>query len=255
MVNDVSRAYFYAPSLKPTFVQICAEDFEPGDEHRCGKLLVSMYGTRPTAGNWQRCYTDVLKLNGFTTPPSSTCIFNHPTRRMMVFVHCDDFVSTSSGEELRCLEAALERQFEFKSKTIGHDVGDSTEVNFRYEPDLRHAELLVCELGLETAKSVSTPWTDACDSSSPLDAEHFKEYQSICARVNFPAQDRMDLHFAAKECARKMSKPTVGDWGRFKRIRRYPSRFRSISHHTLMLVGLWIQKQGKSTGGGVITFG
>ena len=50
MVNDVSRAYFYAPSLKPTFVQICAEDFEPGDEHRYGKLLASMYGTRPAAG-------------------------------------------------------------------------------------------------------------------------------------------------------------------------------------------------------------
>ena len=33
VVNDVSRAYFYAPSLNPTFVQICAEDFEPGDEH------------------------------------------------------------------------------------------------------------------------------------------------------------------------------------------------------------------------------
>ena len=26
MVNDVSRAYFYAESMKPTFVQICDED-------------------------------------------------------------------------------------------------------------------------------------------------------------------------------------------------------------------------------------
>ena len=128
IVNDVSRAYFYAPSLKPTFVQICAEDFEQGDEHRCGKLLVSMYGTRPAAGNWQRCYTDVLKANGCTTSPSSTCIFYHTTRRIMIFVHGDDFVSTSSGAELKWLEGALERKFEIKSKTIGHDVGDRTEV-------------------------------------------------------------------------------------------------------------------------------
>ena len=224
VVNDVNRAYFYAPSLKPTFVQICAEDFEPGDEHRCGKLLVSMYGTRPAAGNWQRCYTDVLKANGFTTSPSSTRIFYHPTRRIMVFVHSDDFVSTSSGAELGWLEAALERKFEIKSKTIGHDVGDRTEVKilnrvisvtqqgFRYEPDLRHVELVVSELGLENAKSVSTLWTDACDSCSLLDAEHFKKYQSISARVNLLAQDRMDFQFAAKECARKMSKPTIGDW-------------------------------------------
>jgi len=27
MVNDVSRAYFYAEGLKPTFVEICEEDF------------------------------------------------------------------------------------------------------------------------------------------------------------------------------------------------------------------------------------
>ena len=71
-VNDVSRACFYVPSLKPTFVQICAEDFELRDEHRCDKLLVSMNGTLPAAGNWQRCHTDVLKVNGFTTSPSST---------------------------------------------------------------------------------------------------------------------------------------------------------------------------------------
>ena len=82
-----------------------------------------------------------------------------------VFVHGDDFVSTSSGAELRWLEAALERKFEIKSKTIGHDVGDRTEVKilnrvisatqqgFRYEPNIRHAELVVSELGLENAKS------------------------------------------------------------------------------------------------------
>eukprot|EP00973_Karenia_brevis_P030775 4244518-Karenia_brevis.AAC.1 len=38
MINDVSRAYFYAKSEKPTFVEICQEDFEPGDEERCGEL-------------------------------------------------------------------------------------------------------------------------------------------------------------------------------------------------------------------------
>jgi len=55
MVNDVSRAYFYADSLKPTFVDICDEDFQEGDEDKCGELILSMYGTRLAAGNWQRC--------------------------------------------------------------------------------------------------------------------------------------------------------------------------------------------------------
>ena len=51
MVNDVARAYFNAPNLVPTFVDICEEDREPGDEGMCGELLVSMYGTRPAANN------------------------------------------------------------------------------------------------------------------------------------------------------------------------------------------------------------
>ena len=46
----------------------------------------------------------------------------------MVFVHGDDVVNTVCGEELRLLEGALERQFEIKSKTIGHDVNDSKVV-------------------------------------------------------------------------------------------------------------------------------
>ncbi len=60
MVNDVARAYFNAPSLRPKFVEICEEDREPVDENLCGELLVSMYGTRPAASNWQKCYTELF---------------------------------------------------------------------------------------------------------------------------------------------------------------------------------------------------
>eukprot|EP00973_Karenia_brevis_P016902 2317501-Karenia_brevis.AAC.1 len=41
MINDVSRAYFYVRSESPTFVEICSEDFELGDENKCGELQVS----------------------------------------------------------------------------------------------------------------------------------------------------------------------------------------------------------------------
>lgn len=55
MVNNVARAYFNAPSLTPTFVDICDEEREPGDEGMCGEVSVSMCGTRLAAQNWQRC--------------------------------------------------------------------------------------------------------------------------------------------------------------------------------------------------------
>ena len=54
---DVSRAFFYAKALPD-------EDIEAGDEHRCGKLLMSMYGTRDAAINWHHEYVDALESLG-----------------------------------------------------------------------------------------------------------------------------------------------------------------------------------------------
>eukprot|EP00973_Karenia_brevis_P040701 5632040-Karenia_brevis.AAC.1 len=73
MVNDVSRAYFYARSESPTFVRICDEDWEEGDEHRCGELQVSMYGIRQAAQNWQNKVSEVLGKHGFQQAKSSPC--------------------------------------------------------------------------------------------------------------------------------------------------------------------------------------
>ena len=57
---DVSRAYFYAPAIRPVYVKIIGEDFELGDENRCGRLNVSMYGARGAAMNWHEHYKEHL---------------------------------------------------------------------------------------------------------------------------------------------------------------------------------------------------
>jgi hypothetical protein len=282
MVNDVSRAYFYAPSQKPTFVEICDEDFRKGDEEMCGELLVSMYGTRPAAGNWQKCYTEVLIENGFTTAASSTCIFYHKVRDIRVFVHGDDFVSTADGKDLLWLKGVLSNKFEIKTTIIGHDDQDEKRVKilnriitvvengFDYEPDIRHAELVVKELGLENSKAVTTPWCDQVnepDAGDEMDETYKKRYQSISARLNFLALDRMDIQFSSKECARKMSCPNVGDWGKLKRLGRYLKGCpRMILHYEFqewpeIIEGMsdanWAldKETRKSTSGGVIMFG
>ena len=95
MHNDVARAYFNAPSLTPVFVEICDEDREEGDEGMCAELLVSMYGTRPAARNWQICYTSLLQENGFKRNKANTCISRHETRDIDLFVHGDDFVTVA----------------------------------------------------------------------------------------------------------------------------------------------------------------
>ena len=53
MTNDVSRAYFYAPVQEGQniYVKLPAGDTLPGEEHMCGRLNYSMYGTRRAATN------------------------------------------------------------------------------------------------------------------------------------------------------------------------------------------------------------
>ena len=53
---------------------------------------------------------------------------------------------------------------------------------------------------------------------SPSDAT---AYRAAAARLNYMAQDRPDAMFAAKECSRRMSRPTDKDWELVVRLVRY----------------------------------
>ena len=70
VVSDVARAYFNAPALTPA-----------GDEYRCGELMVSTYGARPAAGNWQKCYSELLVKHGLERPMAKSCISRHDEKR------------------------------------------------------------------------------------------------------------------------------------------------------------------------------
>ena len=52
---NVLRAYVYAPVEEEIYVELCSEDREgPGDNNKCGKLRMAMYGTRSAAKSWQK---------------------------------------------------------------------------------------------------------------------------------------------------------------------------------------------------------
>ena len=88
MTNDVSRAYFYAPVKEGQYiyVQLPAEDIEPGEEGMCGRLNYSMYGTRRAATNWQAHYTRVLVNNGFSVGIANNCTFYNASDRIYCMV-------------------------------------------------------------------------------------------------------------------------------------------------------------------------
>ena len=51
MIGVGSRAYSYAPAIRPAYMKIVEDDLQPGDDEQCRRFDVSMYGARGTALN------------------------------------------------------------------------------------------------------------------------------------------------------------------------------------------------------------
>jgi hypothetical protein len=169
MATDVKRAYFYAPARRPIYVEVPEEDKVEGEGDVVGELQLSLYGTRDAAVNWSNAYTKFLKDSGFEQGRGSPCNFLHPERGIRLTVHGDDFTSVGSEEDLAWLDAEFKRSFEVKSQTLGPEARHSQQIRVLnriiswtaegivYEPDPRHAERVMAELGLEAARAVTSP--------------------------------------------------------------------------------------------------
>ena len=159
MVQDVKKAYFYAPATRKIYVKIPDEDRGPGEEGLCGILRKSLYGTRDAAFNWTEAYTRFLveKLGfekGITSPRS----FYHRQRKIKVAVHGDVFVSEGFKKELIWTDKALGKEFSIKTEILGPDAGEVKELRvlnrvikwesagITSEADPRHAEMIVEQL-------------------------------------------------------------------------------------------------------------
>ena len=240
-IIDIKRAYFYAPARRPVFIEIPREDWEEGDEGRVGRLEMSLYGTRDAAQNWASEYSQHLATLGFRKGVASPCNFHHQGRNVSLTVHGDDFVVVGSSESLKWLIKNMKPKYELKADTLGPDKDQVQEVRvldrvirwtpngLEYEPDQRHADMVVKQLGLEKCRHVSTPSAAETAkekqereiSDHELDGAEASEYRSISARVNYLAADRADLQYASKEAAKHMAKPKKSSWRLIKRIGRY----------------------------------
>ena len=96
-----------------------------------------------------------------------------------------------------------------------------------YEPDQRHAEIIIKQMGLEDdTKNVVSPGykrdpkTDEQDQVE-LSGQAASMYRAMAARANYLAQDRSDIRFAVKELCRRTAKPRMMDMHAMKRLARY----------------------------------
>ena len=159
-----------------------------------------------------------------------------PVKDISTLIHGDDFVSPGTGNALAWLEKIIKAAFEITSTVIGPEDGDKKQVkvfnrtvtytisDIEYEPDPRHAELIVGDLGLENCNSVATPSENEEikeGESEELCEEESSRYKSTDTRANYLSALRPEIQYATKECARAMSKPTVGDASKLKRLGRF----------------------------------
>eukprot|EP00973_Karenia_brevis_P036614 5046527-Karenia_brevis.AAC.1 len=239
MSIDVSRAYFYAKALRPVFIEIPVEDYEPGDEHRVAELNFSLYGTRDAAQNWSREYTGTLNKLGFIAGKASPCNFCHKSRDMVMTVHGDDFTISAPADDLEWLRRELAKEYSIKSELLGPGKHDKKQIRvlnrviawkpwgIEYEADQRHTDIIVKQLGLQKAKAVTSPVMPECveavrrrEQEEPLNKADSSQYRGLAARLNYLAQDRPDLQYAAKLVAQHMSSLRASDWNLPKRVGR-----------------------------------
>ena len=136
---------------------------------------------------------------------------------------------TSKGPEPCELEAATQparrcvvsegEQEEIREGRVLNRIIRLTEDGWEIEPDQRHADIIVHELGLSDSKPVATPGENESkqeegEHQELLDSATATKYRALAARANYLAGDRTDLMYAVKEICRSMAIPTIGAWKR-----------------------------------------
>jgi hypothetical protein len=94
---DVRRAYFQAPCKRNVYIVLPEEDAEQG---MCGKLRMSVYGTRDATQNWGETDSKFMISIGFRRGKASPCVFYNSKRNIRAVIHGDDFTMLGESENL-----------------------------------------------------------------------------------------------------------------------------------------------------------
>ena len=125
---DVSRAFFYAKSLRRLWVELPPEMKAQGSD-RVAEVTQAMYGTRDAPLAWQEEITRKLKGLGFIPTVPEPCCFYHKSKELYIVIHVDDFFTVGDKKELEWLAHELKRSYEITHQIFGPDREEEQEVN------------------------------------------------------------------------------------------------------------------------------
>ena len=238
MYLDIKKAHLAPLCEQDVYVELPAEAGVAGDE--CGKLAHWLYGCRPAAQAWEEHYSALLQGHGFKRLKSVPVAVVHEGRDLNGVVHGDDFVWEGRDKDLDWVLKVLENKYELKNRgRLGFGPKDVrkidmlgriielTDEGIAWQGDPRHQKLLEEYFGMDaSAKVLSKNGYDeepeqGEQPEKELTAEECKAFRMLAARLNYMAQDNPWLQFPAKEICRNMAKPSMGDFGKVKRVVRF----------------------------------
>ena len=226
-----------SPARRRIAVELPPELKRP-EADEVGFLLRAMYGTRDAATCWEaEIATTLVDILGFVQGRATPCNFYHEGRCLRVNVHGDDFETLGPMDELKWFSEQLKkrwlvvergilgpRSIEGTTQQIRHlnRIITWTSEGITWEPDPRHADLVVTGLGV--SQRVATPLVkeklneDDDGDDEPLPPEDVKMFQSLTMRLGYLSQDRPDLQRAVRELAKGMSAPLRRHFVILKRV-------------------------------------
>ena len=214
MTIDVKRAYFYAKSIRETYIELPKEDYEPGDEDKCGLLRLSLYGTRDAAMNWEAEVRSTLEAAGFTRGRASACVYLNKATTATAAIHGDDIIMEGEEGDLRECHRLIAKKYEITMTMIGNARHLEKELKIlnrtvrwtprgiEIEADKRHALEIIKEAKLSDEKTAIVPvavdgkrkdedtWMNKVKSLSPIDRK--ARGRMIAQDILKKKQDRED---------------------------------------------------------------
>ena len=171
-----------------------------------------------------------LGLERLTTEPAA---FRSKITGVMMCKHMDDGVVVGESNTLDRTLTAMRKHLLMKinNTQVGSETKFlgrlliKTERGFQVKPLAKLFDSLLSSVGMGNFAPVQTPGVRS-ESRVPEEepklspAEH-KQYRTIVGKMMFLANERPDIQFCVKECARGVQSPSVRDMQRAKRICRY----------------------------------
>ena len=239
---DEKKAHLCSDVLRELYVEPPPEANEPPEID--WRLQRAMYGTRDAAAAWEREKTKTLNSVGFQSGVSNPALrYTARSWTHSRWYTRTIFITLGNDEALSEVERLISSRCAIKVRAVlGAGRDDAKEVRIlnryvrwnsdggrnwiEYEPDPRHAELIVKTLNLESAKGVTTPSVkksleEVLTMFPQLNALQTRRYRSVVMRAAYLSQDRPDLSCSTKELARDMQKPTEQSMTNLKRLGRY----------------------------------